>query len=85
MTFTVEEPGLRMTQKILCIGSLILQGSPTISWLTNRLGKSQTDWVFLFKTARDYLAKLEQAGMLREITGYARNRIFQADEIMKLF
>jgi len=38
-----------------------------------------------FKTARDYLAKLEQAGMLREITGYARNRIFQADEIMKLF
>ena len=38
-----------------------------------------------FKTARDYLAKLEQAGMLREITGYARNRIFQSDEIMKLF
>jgi len=38
-----------------------------------------------FKTARDYLAKLEQAGVLREITGYARNRIFQADEILKLF
>jgi Fic family protein len=36
-----------------------------------------------FKTARDYLAKLEQAGILREITGYARNRIFQADEILK--
>jgi Fic family protein len=36
-----------------------------------------------FKTARDYLAKLEQAGVLREITGYARNRIFQADEILK--
>ena len=38
-----------------------------------------------FKTATNYLSKLEQAGILREITGYARNRIFQADEIMKLF
>jgi Fic family protein len=38
-----------------------------------------------FKTATYYLSKLEQAGILREITGYARNRIFQADEIMKLF
>jgi Fic family protein len=37
-----------------------------------------------FKTARDYLSKLEKAGILHEITGYARNRIFQADEIMKL-
>jgi len=37
-----------------------------------------------FKTARDYLAKLVQAGLLREITGYARNRIFQADEIFKV-
>ncbi len=36
-----------------------------------------------FKTARNYLAKLEQAGILREITGYARNRIFQADEILE--
>jgi Fic family protein len=36
-----------------------------------------------FKTARDYLAKLEQAGVLHEITGYSRNRIFQADEILK--
>ncbi|HVN54910.1 MAG TPA: Fic family protein [Anaerolineaceae bacterium] len=36
-----------------------------------------------FKTARAYLAKLERAGVLREITGYARNRIFQADEILR--
>lgn len=32
----------------------------------------------------DYLAKLEQAGIVREITGYARNRIFQADEIFRV-
>lgn len=36
-----------------------------------------------FKTAGYYLAKLEQAGVLREITGHARNRIFQADEILQ--
>jgi Fic family protein len=36
-----------------------------------------------FKTARDYFEKLVQAGLLREITGYARNRIYQADEILR--
>jgi DNA-binding Lrp family transcriptional regulator len=36
-----------------------------------------------FKTARDYLAKLEQAGVLKEITGYARNSVVQADEILR--
>ncbi len=35
-----------------------------------------------FKTALDYLAKLTDAGVLREITGHARNRIFRADEIL---
>ena len=33
------------------------------------------------KTAQDYLDKLQQAGVVREITGYARNRLYQADEI----
>ena len=36
-----------------------------------------------FKTARNYIEKLVQGGQLREITGYARNRIYQADEIFK--
>ncbi len=36
-----------------------------------------------FKTAQAYLLKLVKAGVLREITGYARNRIFQADEILR--
>ncbi len=35
------------------------------------------------KTAQDYIAVLQKAGIVREITGYARNRIFQADEILK--
>jgi len=36
-----------------------------------------------FKTAGDYIEKLIQAGLLREITGYTRNRIYQADEIFR--
>ncbi len=36
-----------------------------------------------FKTAQTYLSKLVKTGVLREITGYARNRIFQADEILR--
>ncbi len=36
-----------------------------------------------FKTAQAYLLKLVEAGVLREITGHARNRIFQADEILR--
>jgi Fic family protein len=38
-----------------------------------------------FKTAGLYLEKLVQAGVLRETTGQARNRIFRADEILRLF
>jgi Fic family protein len=34
-----------------------------------------------FKTSRQYIEKLVQAGILREITGYARNQIYHADEI----
>ena len=36
-----------------------------------------------FKTAGQYIEKLIQAGILRETTGYARNRIFRADEILR--
>jgi Fic family protein len=36
-----------------------------------------------FKTMRDYIEKLVQGGLIREITGFARNRIYQADEILK--
>jgi Fic family protein len=34
-----------------------------------------------FKTSRQYIEKLVQAGILREITGYARNQIYRADEV----
>jgi Fic family protein len=36
-----------------------------------------------FKTARDYIEKLVLAGVIREITGYARNRIYESNEVLK--
>lgn len=38
-----------------------------------------------FKTARQYIEKLVQAGIVREVTGYARNQIYRAEEIFKAF
>jgi Fic family protein len=34
-----------------------------------------------FKTARQYIEKLARAGILREVTGNARNQIYRADEV----
>lgn len=34
-----------------------------------------------FKTARQYMEKLAQAGIVREVTGYTRNQIYRADEV----
>ena len=36
-----------------------------------------------FKSAGEYIEKLEEAGILQETTGYARNRIFRAHEIFQ--
>jgi Fic family protein len=36
-----------------------------------------------FKTAGQYIEKLVQAGILRETTGYTRNRVFRADDILR--
>ena len=37
-----------------------------------------------YKMAQRYVDKLVQAGLLREVTGQARNRLYQADEILKV-
>ncbi|TLN15983.1 Fic family protein [bacterium] len=36
------------------------------------------------KTAALYLSKLAKAGIVRETTGFARNRVYQADEILRI-
>ena len=37
-----------------------------------------------FTTAQRYVNQLEGAGLLREITGQARNRIYRADEVLRV-
>ncbi len=48
----------------------------TIRQLENGLGTT-------YMGAKRYIEKLVEAGILKEVTGYARNRIFRADEIYK--
>ena len=35
-------------------------------------------------TAQGYINRLEDSGILREITGRARDRIYQADEVLEV-
>jgi Fic family protein len=36
-----------------------------------------------YRTAQRYIEKLEQLGILREVTGQARNRLYRADAILQ--
>lgn len=36
-----------------------------------------------YNTAQQYVQQLEEAGLLREVTGQDRNRVYQADEVLK--
>ena len=47
-------------------------------WVTKRLAVSA-------KTAIDLLDRLEDAGVVREVTDKARNRVYRDDDYMKLF
>jgi Fic family protein len=57
-----------------------LLGRPIVSikQAQNDLGLSD------FKTAKRYIGKLQDEGILREMTGKSRNRLFRADEILKI-
>jgi Fic family protein len=37
-----------------------------------------------FKTARKYIEKLVRSGIVREMTGHARNQIYRADEVFRV-
>jgi predicted transcriptional regulator len=52
--------------------------------------RQRTDWKAVhhaagvnFSTAQRYVNQLEEAGLLREITGQARNRVHRADEVLR--
>ena len=36
-----------------------------------------------YRTAQPFVERLEEIGILREVTGRARNRLYQADEVMR--
>jgi Fic family protein len=37
-----------------------------------------------YRTAQRYVERLEEIGVLREVTGYARNRLYRAEEILRV-
>ncbi len=45
--------------------------------------QAETGLGFPYTVTADYFNKLVQAGVIRELTGNTRNRIFQADEILR--
>lgn len=55
---------------------LFAQPVLTIGRVAEALGVS-------FPAARQYVSQLEQVGLLHEITGQARNRVYQADEVLR--
>ncbi|MEA1978296.1 MAG: Fic family protein [Chloroflexota bacterium] len=42
----------------------------------------ETEMKIPYRSAQRYVEKLEQLGILREMTGRARNRLYQADEVL---
>ena len=70
--------GQRAAPRLVKVVDFLL-GHPivTVRQVQNRLGLSD------YKVAQRYVDKLAQAGLLREVTGQARNRLFRADEILQ--
>jgi Fic family protein len=57
-----------------------LIGNPIFTVRGLQTGMSLTD----FKTAQRYVDVLEETGILREVTGRKRNRLYRADEVFEL-
>jgi Fic family protein len=38
-----------------------------------------------YRTSQRYIERLEEIGILREVTGQARNRLYRVDEILQVF
>jgi Fic family protein len=57
-----------------------LVGSPIVTIKQIESGLGLTD----YKIAQRYVIKLQDEGILREVTGKTRNRLFRADEILRV-
>ena len=70
--FQAERAAGRLLQMV---DLLFVQPVTTMPQISERLGVN-------YATATRYINRLEDAGILREITGQARNRIYRAGEVL---
>jgi Fic family protein len=68
----VEQTGARLLQ---VVDLLFDQPLVTVTQVSEALDVT-------FASANHYVQQLEEAGILREITGQARNRVYRADEVL---
>ena len=68
----------RTAERLLQVIDFLL-GAPIVSVRQLQAGMDASD----YKTARRYVEKLVQNGILREVTGKGRNRLYRADEILQ--
>jgi len=73
-TIAAAERNVKRMEQVLDF--LFMQPMFTVRQMESALG-------IPFAAAQRYVEKLVRAGILREVTGYAKNRIFRADEIFK--
>jgi Fic family protein len=63
---------------MLAIDNLFDHPVLTVNSLAKELGLG-------YATANRYIAQLEDAGVIREVTGQARNRVYRADDVLSAF
>ncbi len=68
----------RTAERLLQVIDFLL-GAPIVSVRQVQAGMEASD----YKTARRYVEKLVQHGILREVTGKGRHRLYRADEILQ--
>ena len=69
--------GERSSERLAQVVDFLI-GHPIVSVRQVQAGMNAGD----YKTAQRLVGKLEEAGIVREVTGGARNRIYRADEIL---
>ena len=70
--------GQRAAPRLVKVVDFLL-GRPIVTVRQVQNGLDLSD----YKVAQRYVEKLTQAGLLREVTGHARNRMYRADEILQ--
>jgi Fic family protein len=75
--YCTQLAGRRSTPRLVDVVDFLI-GNPIFTMRGLQIGLSLAD----FKTAKRYVDVLEDAGILREVTGRKRNRLYRADEVL---